>query len=262
MPLERFSRREFNKKGLSFLAGVPFSALLHDLDVLTFEQTPNQTGEKSPEIAKYNAPDIFRIGDKTQSYIYLTIDDCWVPSQVEKALDIAAQYEVKFTFFPGGTMLTRSPELWRRAVKEGHSIQNHTQTHRRLNLLSEEEIRWEILTQQKTLEGVLDTTYKQQFLRPPWGAGIFVPDPRIPRIAKELGYKIAMWSSDSQGWKMHPRTDSEALSSIRDNVLKNLFKGVVVLQHGIPCDVQTLPDIIIESRRQGLKCISLAEGIV
>lgn len=259
---EIISRRRFLAETGKLLGGVPFIGFGHDFGMPVFEQIPNQTEEKPFEITKYNAPDIFRMGDKTQPYVYLTIDDCWLPSQVELVLDIAKKYGVHFTFFPVGTMLTRSPELWRRAANEGHAIQNHTQTHRRLNLLSEEEIRWEITTQQKTLERVLDAPYKQQFLRPPWGAGIFVPDPRIPRIVKELGYKIAMWSADSQGWRFYPRTDEEALSNIRDNVIKNLFNGVVVLEHGVPCDIQTLPAIITEVKSQNLKCISLAEGVV
>lgn len=80
---EVISRRRFLTKTGKLLEGIPLVGFGYDFgldfEIPAFEQTPNQIEEKPPEIIKYNAPDIFRTGDKTQPYIYLTFDDCWLP---------------------------------------------------------------------------------------------------------------------------------------------------------------------------------------
>ncbi len=63
---------------------------------------------------KFVADSVVRRGSAVAPFVYLTIDDCLVPSAVERALDIAAEKGVKLTFFPIGSVLQQAPELWRR----------------------------------------------------------------------------------------------------------------------------------------------------
>ncbi|MCL5025754.1 MAG: polysaccharide deacetylase family protein [Chloroflexi bacterium] len=218
-------------------------------------------GRLGRRVARYAADDIVRRGDPSQPYIYLTIDDCWDPLQVETALDIAAKEDIRLTFFPIGNILSDAPELWQRAVAEGHEIENHTQTHRWLDGLPEEQIVWEIQAQHTTLEEVLGSSYEQHFLRPPGGRGIFNYDPRILRICRQLGYKVAMWSADSRGYRFYPRTDSYALSQTLQNVLGALSDGAIVLQHALDTDIAVLPDIVDAAKEQGLAPITMTDGM-
>jgi peptidoglycan/xylan/chitin deacetylase (PgdA/CDA1 family) len=61
--------------------------------------------------------------------VVLTFDDGPSVKHTGRVLDILASECVKATFFMVGQMANRSPELVRRAFKEGHSIGSHTQNH-------------------------------------------------------------------------------------------------------------------------------------
>jgi len=212
-------------------------------------------------IHPFAAPDIVRAGDSAQPVAYLTLDDCRQPEPVAQALDAAAAAGVKLTFFPVGAFLPAAPLLWRRAVAEGHAIENHTQTHGKLSELSDAGIQREIETQRQTLAQVLGFPYPQRFLRPPMGDGVFKLQPRIPRIARSLGLKIAMWSHDSAGYLFRQRTDRTATELVYASVAPKLVAGAVILQHALPAEVAALPHIMALAQDRGLICRTLAEGI-
>lgn len=60
---------------------------------------------------------------------YLTFDDGPSPN-TEKILKILKQYHVNGTFFVNGKQDMKSKELYRNILKEGHTIGNHTYSHR------------------------------------------------------------------------------------------------------------------------------------
>lgn len=229
----------------------------------TTEPTPQPTPEPSPEIVKFNPSDIVYYGDRTKPYIYLTIDDCYDKKAVETALDIAKDLQVRLTFFPIGNELAKGPaSLWKRAIDEGHAIENHSQNHLWLPNLTDDGIRSQIELQRKTVESILGKPYKQRFFRPSGGGGILGRvEARIPNIARELGYKIAMWSADSGGPKYYPKTDTATEDTIVNNISKNMSNGVIVLQHAISDDVLALPQIIRIAKARGFKCITMQEGL-
>ena len=223
------------------------------------------SGSLVPEalrIVRFEAPVVVRRGDPAEPFIYLTVDDCWTPEPVERALDIAAATGVKLTFFPVGAYPKDVPQLWRRAVAEGHAVENHTQTHRKLSELSDAQIHWEIEAQRDTLKEVLGFRYRQHFLRPPIGDGIFNYQARIPLIAQQLGYKIAMWSCDSDGYIFRQRTDQWAVDQVYAALEPHLVAGAVVLQHSLPAEVAALPQLIAGAQERGLHCLSMPAGIV
>jgi peptidoglycan/xylan/chitin deacetylase (PgdA/CDA1 family) len=212
-----------------------------------------------PEVTqKYKGGDVVYRGDQNMPYIYLTIDDGWSPTLVEKALEIANQNSVKITFFPVGRVLKLAPELWKKVMSDGHAIENHSMTHRFMTPLSKEDMRWEILAQQDLVREVLgDPNYKQHFFRPP-GGGL---NGRLIEVCRELGLQIAMWSSDSNGWRMSPREDQDAVSYTLNNVFANFYNGTIILQHAVPADIVALPSIINEAKRNNFRCITLTQGI-
>jgi peptidoglycan/xylan/chitin deacetylase (PgdA/CDA1 family) len=61
--------------------------------------------------------------------VWLTIDDGPEPQQTPYLLDTLGQHRVKATFFAIGSKVLKAPELARRIVNEGHSLQNHTFLH-------------------------------------------------------------------------------------------------------------------------------------
>lgn len=61
--------------------------------------------------------------------VWLTIDDGPEPQQTPYLLDVLGQHGVKATFYAIGRKILQAPELSRRIVNEGHSLQNHTFLH-------------------------------------------------------------------------------------------------------------------------------------
>ncbi len=210
---------------------------------------------------RFDAPPVFYRGDTTKNLVYLTFDDCSSAALVESAMSIAEQAGARLTFFPVARYLGSNPALWRSVAARGHGIENHTYSHSLLSRLSDSEIRAEIISARDALAQVLGRDARQRFLRPPCGDGIFNYDARIPRIAGELGYKVAMWNSDSNGWRVYPRTDAPAVSTTVANVLRNLGQGSIVIQHVIPVDVLALSQVLAECAHQGYICVPLQEGI-
>lgn len=212
--------------------------------------------------ARYNAAAVFYRGDATKNLVYLTFDDCSSPSLVESAMDVAERAGAWLTFFPAGKFLGSNPSLWRSVAERGHGIENHTYSHSYLTRLSEPQIRAEITSARDALAQILGRDAGQRFLWPPGGDGIYNYDARIPRVAVELGYKIAMWNSDSNGWRVYPRTDAPAVNTTAANAIRNLGPGSIVIQHVISVDVLALSQVLAECSRRGYACVRMQEGIV
>lgn len=226
----------------------------------TVPQDPPKTVKIETE--KYSAGVVVWRGDGKKPYVYLTVDDFWDPKAAEAMLNIADAKGVKLTFFPVGTVVASAPHIFRRVLAGGHGIENHTYTHRWLSNLSDGEIRWEIRKHEEIVRAVTgDDSYTPRFLRPPGGAGIFNYDSRIPRIAQEEGLRVAMWTADSNGWRVHPRTDEEAQVYVMRNIRGGLGNGSIVLQHGVSPDIAVLERLIDEVTGRGFIPITLSQGI-
>ena len=92
-------------------------------------------------VATFTTADVQRIGssayviqrfgytDHGQRTISLTFDDGpdvkWTP----ELLNLLSAEKVPATFFATGTMIARNPEIFRREVREGHAVANHSLTH-------------------------------------------------------------------------------------------------------------------------------------
>ncbi len=216
------------------------------------------------ELAGYNPGEVVWHGDKRKPYVYFTVDDCYDPKMVEKAMNSAEKYGIKLTFFPIGKNVARNPNLFKEVHLRGHAIENHTWDHSWLSGKDEKFISDEIRRQHDAVQNALGVPYTQHFLRPPGGAGIFStehPNPVLPITAQSLGYKIAMWTADSNGWRMYPRTDTAAINYIMKNVNAFFFRGSIVLQHALPDDMIALPKIISEALARGWKPITMPQGI-
>ncbi|GAB4328393.1 MAG: hypothetical protein Kow0010_12300 [Dehalococcoidia bacterium] len=219
---------------------------------------PPPTPAPQPDV-RFDAPATFNMGDPEADRVYLTIDDCWSPSLVSQALEKADRAGAHLTFFPVGTVVERDRSLWREVLERGHAVENHTRTHRSLTALDDRELRDEITSPRATIEDLSDGRYRQCFLRPPGGSG--GKDARVVAAAKNLGFKVALWSADSNGWRVYPRADTGAVEFVLDNVFRHFRRGAIVIQHAVPADIAALAEILAEAGRRGFECASLPEGI-
>jgi len=227
---------------------------------LAADGSPPQPPPPPPD-DRYNAPAVFSHGDRNGNRIYLTFDDCYYPSLVSQAMDIAEAGGARLTFFPVGTVIPQHPDLWRDVLARGHAIENHTWDHHFLSTLSNSDIWSEMAHHQEAVRDAVGTGYTEAFVRPPGGDGIFNYQQRIPDIAASLGMKVCMWSSDSSGWKIYPRQDPAAIDYIVSNAMADFGPGSIVLQHVLANDIAALPRLVAEANKRGLKAVTIPTGI-
>jgi peptidoglycan-N-acetylmuramic acid deacetylase len=214
-----------------------------------------------PPDTRYDAPEVFYTGDTSADRIYLTFDDCYSPSLVSPAMDTAEAGGARLTFFPVGSVIPQHPDLWRNVLDRGHAIENHTYTHPALSTLSDSQIRDQLVSHIQALQNAVGSGYQEKFIRPPYGDGIFNYDARIPAIAADLGLKVAMWTADSNGWRLAPRTDQDAIDYVISNVMQHFGRGSIILQHVLGDDVLALPSIVARANDLGYECVTLRAGI-
>ncbi|MBR3840336.1 MAG: polysaccharide deacetylase [Erysipelotrichales bacterium] len=99
----------------------------------------------------------------TGKIAYLTFDDG--PTDLTpKVLDVLAEYNVKATFFIKGVMIKYHPDLLNRIVEEGHTLGNHTVTHKYEEIYtSTEALKAEILENNRRIleqTGVVVTAFR------------------------------------------------------------------------------------------------------
>lgn len=156
----------------------------------------------------------------------LTFDDGpseWTP----KILDLLARSNQKATFFAVGQMMLEpgAAKTVRRIHVEGHTLANHSWSHRRLTELDDDEVKGELQATSQLI--ALVTGSAPTLFRAPY----FGTDERVNRIAAELGMTHVDATCVPDDWATD---DAEAVARV---VLSELRPGAVVSLHdGIPPD--------------------------
>lgn len=155
----------------------------------------------------------------TEKRIALSFDDGPLAGKTDKILDVLDKYGIKATFFMVGSQVMYCPETAMRVMSDGHEIGNHTNNHKSLAALSEDELDDEICHAERAIFDACG--YIPSLFRPPEG----VCTEKISRAAKKQGYSIIMWSVDTLDWQ------GKNAEIIAENVLANAKPGAVILMH-------------------------------
>ncbi|MEZ4770383.1 MAG: polysaccharide deacetylase family protein [Caldilineales bacterium] len=157
--------------------------------------------------------------------LYLTFDDGPNPVLTPKIVDLLDRYDAKATFFVVGAHLNRSPAALLPVAEGGHTIANHTWSHRSLVGLGAEGVASQLNRTadlvQETVREVLPGGAAIRYLRPPYGARNAIVDQQ----AADLGYRIVTWDIDPKDWQ---RPGEAAIASA---VINRAFPGAIVVMH-------------------------------
>lgn len=213
------------------------------------------TKRLSPETREYwaGSPDIIWHVNTKNKMIALTFDDGPSPTFTPQILDILKKNNAKATFFVVAQRAEKLPDIVRRMVYEGHEVANHTYNHPYLNGITEKEFQDELALADKTLIKV--TGVKPKLFRPPGG----YYNEKIVRVAKEMGYRVVIWSWEQQSrdWA-NPGT-----AAIIRSVLKNAAGGNIVVFHDQGGNrtqtVQALQPIINGLKENGFKLVTVSD---
>jgi peptidoglycan/xylan/chitin deacetylase (PgdA/CDA1 family) len=192
-------------------------------------------------------------GPTENNEIFLTFDDGPHPVYTPKVLEILKQHNARATFFLIGEKVLLHPGITEKIKSEGHTIGNHSLSHKKLIRLKKSKIIHEITQAEKTIEKI--TGEKPLFFRPPHGRF----DLRFKKMLEELQYQMVIWSLLSYDYQEENHV--KLTQRIRDHI----HSGAIILFHdghkNSFITLNALPDILKLLHQQGYHFKTLEELI-
>jgi peptidoglycan/xylan/chitin deacetylase (PgdA/CDA1 family) len=163
------------------------------------------------------------------SAVALTFDDGPNPAITPALLELLERYNARATFFLVGRFARACPELATEISDRGHSIGNHTETHRKLAFLPSARIEEELLRCQDSIAGAVKRDVPA-WMRPPFG----FRGPQLWTAVRRAGLRgVVLWSLTGYDWKPQPSSRLIArLAHITDRASAGASqRGEIVLLH-------------------------------
>lgn len=187
---------------------------------------------------------------------YLTFDDGLDSRITPMILDILKQNDVKATFFIVGNTVEKNKALLKRMVEEGHSIGNHSYTHKKENLYNDaKDLKAEIEKTNGALYNAAGVVTK--LFRPPYG-GTYIKKPEFQAVLSP--YKTVLWNIDSLDSQSRSITGKEILNNVINQARNK--KSAVIIMHDSGTHIETvkaLPDIIKYLKENGFTLLPIKE---
>lgn len=261
------SRRQFFQVTAGLFLGAP--TLTQDLEALLDQTCDRIAPERNSGMRGESLFHRRRIRTSETPFdggkLYLTFDDGPLPC-TSRILDLLAESGHKATFFVIGRNLT-DPKLRRlavRALREGHSIGNHSYDHPNFAAISGQRAVREIVSTSGLIKEIVeeagvDPRPQNRFFRFPYGvAGSRSNYAASQAILAELNYHIAWWDLDTLDWRMElpwfPRRPASVLAS-----LNRARPNDIVLLHDRLKTAQYLSAMLQRLADHKLTSISLSE---
>ncbi len=191
--------------------------------------------------------------------IALTIDDGPDAEVTPLVLDLLDKFDVKASFFCIGAAAAANAGLCRDIVRRGHTVENHTQRHRRDFAFSGvAQTRRELAAAQASLGAAAGG--KPRFFRPPAGVRNILLWPALQR----LDLQLVSWNC--RGYDTVARDPAW----VTRRLLRGLRAGAIILLHdgnaartrgGVPVILEVLPPLLRAAQAAGLRCVTLRAAI-
>lgn len=184
---------------------------------------------------------------KSDTKVSLMVNVYWGTEYIAPMLDIFSRYNIKTTFFVGGSWAAGNEKTLKSICDAGHEIGNHGYYHKDHSKLDEAYNRKEIESAHSIVKDI--TGISMNLFAPPSGAfgGATL------EAAEELGYRTVMWTRDTVDWRDH---DAEL---IYKRAVKNVKGGDLILMHPTESTVAALERIITTVFSQGLRFGTVSE---
>lgn len=185
--------------------------------------------------------------------IALTFDAAWGNEDTAQIMEILKKHDVKVTFFMTGGWVESYPDDVKMILEQGHDLGNHSQNHKNMSQLSDEEKESELMTVHDKVKEL--TGYEMFLFRPPYGDY----DSSVIKTAKKCGYYAIQWDVDSLDWKDYG-VDS-IIKTVTEH--KHLGNGSIILCHnGAKYTAQALDTMITVLKDKGFTFVPLSELII
>lgn len=184
--------------------------------------------------------------------VALTFDVAWGNENMEKILNILKSRDVRATFFVTGKWAEDYPEDVKSIQAAGHELGNHSENHRNMTQLSEEEQKEEVMAAHQKVQNLTGVT--MQLFRLPYEAY----EDAVIRNIQACGYYPIEFSVDSQDWKEYGR------ESIIREVLENdnLENGAIIRCHSeAKYTADSLEELIDKIQDKGYRLVTVSDLI-
>ena len=141
-----------------------------------------------------------------EKVIYLTFDAGYENGNIEKILDTLRDESVTGAFFILDNLIYKNVNLLRRMESEGHTVANHTASHKNLCNCTYDEIRDEVEALSRLYEERVGAEMSKFFRFP---EGKYSLD--AVKCISELGYKTVFWSFGYEDWDNGKQPDRDDL---------------------------------------------------
>lgn len=156
--------------------------------------------------------------------VAITVDDGPSRTYTPQVLALLKARHATATFFVVGQQVVLYPDLVRDELAQGHSVGTHTWSHPRMDTLTPEQSRVEVLRGASTLEAI--TGRRPLMFRPPRG----VLSGAEQAAADSIGTRVVFWDQS-----LDHAADRSAREAA-DRVMARLMPGDIVLLHDGPGD--------------------------
>ena len=217
-------------------------AQVEDITSKAFPQkAPKQ---KAPTPAKKTEPRNSG-GVDCANCVAITYDD-GPGAETNRLLDKLKAKNAHASFMVIAPSAEQHPELLKRMKAEGHTIGNHTKSHRQLNTLPYDQVSQEIDAGNAAIKKA--TGQGTRWVRPPYGA----TNATVDQATRDKGVSQALWDVDTVDWK--DRNSDHVCSA----AVQGARAGSIVLMHDIhPTTVDAADCVIDGLRAKGLEPVSL-----
>ena len=184
--------------------------------------------------------------------VALTFEAAWGDEDMARILKILKEQRVLVTFFLTGEWAGKYPEDVKAIQEAGHDIGNHSESHRSMMGLTEEEQKEEIMNAHKKVEEL--TGIGMNLFRLPYDNY----DDSVIRNIQSCGYYPIQWSVDSFDWKDY------GADSIVEVVMnhESLENGAIIRLHcGTKYTADALEALIVGLKGRGYQIVPVSELI-
>ena len=185
-----------------------------------------------------------------EKQVAITFDAAWTNQDTDELIKILKKHKATATFFIVGDWADRFPESVKAFYDAGHTIANHSDTHKAFSKCSREEIRKEIVDCNEKLEKI--TGEKVILVRAP--SGDYTKESL--EVADSLGMYTIQWNCDSLDYT------KISVEEIVNRVVKGTQNGSIILFHnGVENTAEALDRVLTELRKQGYSFVSVNDLI-
>lgn len=185
---------------------------------------------------------------------YLTFDDGIDSKITPMILDILKKEDIKATFFIIGNTVEKNKSILKRMIDEGHSIGNHTYTHKKENIYSSGAgLKAEI---EKTNKAFYDAAgLITNMFRPPYG-GTYIRREELQAVLNP--YRVILWNVDSMDSRSRDITSAEIVNHVINQVKNKRNANIIMHDSGTHIEtVKALPEIIKYLKENGFTILPI-----